>query len=122
MAARRATLHKLSADGFFDTLTARTTRLVEGLAAIARESGFAFTTNQVGGMFGLFFTDQTQVKSFAQVMQCDTDKFNRFVHGMLDRGVDLAPSAFEAGVVSITHTDDVIDETLAAAREALAAL
>ena len=122
MAAGLATLNKISADGFFDTLTARTTRLVDGLAAIARESGIAFTTNQVGGMFGLFFTDQTQVKSFAQVMQCDADKFNRFFHGMLDRGVYLAPSAFEAGFVSITHTDDVIDATLAAAREALAAL
>ncbi|MCB1836642.1 MAG: aspartate aminotransferase family protein, partial [Alcanivoracaceae bacterium] len=60
--------------------------------------------------------------SFAQVMQCDADKFNRFFHGMLDRGVYLAPSAFEAGFVSIMHTDDVIDATLAAAREVLAAL
>ena len=118
MAAGLATLNKISAEGFYDTLTTRTTKLVDGLAAIARESGIAFTTNQVGPMFGLFFTDQTQVKSFEQVMQCDTEKFNRFFHGMLDRGVYLAPSAYEAGFVSIAHTDDVIEETLVAAHGA----
>ena len=118
MAAGLATLTKISRDGFFDTLTARTTRLVDGLSAIARESGIAFTTNQVGGMFGLFFTDQTQVRSFAQVMQCDAEKFKLFFHAMLDRGVYLAPSAFEAGFVSIMHDDAVIDATLDAARDA----
>ena len=120
MAAGLATLNKISVEGFYDTLTARTTKLVDGLAAIARESGIAFTTNQVGPMFGLFFTDQTQVKSFEQVMQCDTEKFNRFFHGMLDRGVYLAPSAYEAGFVSVAHTDEVIEETLAAAHAAFA--
>lgn len=120
MAAGLATLNKISAPGFYDTLTERTTKLVDGLASIARASGIAFTTNQVGGMFGLFFTDQTQVKSFSQVMKCDSEKFNRFFHAMLDRGVYLAPSAFEAGFVSITHTDEVIEATLAAAHEAFA--
>tara|TARA_R110002073_G_scaffold334916_1_gene525596 strand:- start:39338 stop:40624 length:1287 start_codon:yes stop_codon:yes gene_type:complete len=122
MAAGLATLNKISAEGFYDTLAARTTKLVEGLEAIARESGIAFTTNQVGAMFGLFFTDQTQVKSFEQVMKCDSEKFNRFFHAMLDRGVYLAPSAFEAGFVSIAHTDEVIEETLKAAHQAFSVI
>ncbi|MBQ0755442.1 MAG: glutamate-1-semialdehyde 2,1-aminomutase [Gammaproteobacteria bacterium] len=122
MAAGLATLNKISAEGFYDTLASRTTKLVEGLEAIARESGIAFTTNQVGAMFGLFFTDQTQVKSFEQVMKCDSEKFNRFFHAMLDRGVYLAPSAFEAGFVSIAHTDEVIEETLKAAHQAFSVI
>jgi glutamate-1-semialdehyde 2,1-aminomutase len=74
-------------------------------------------TESVGGMFGLFFTDNDRVSSFAEVMACDSERFSRFFHGMLERGVYLAPSAFEAGFVSVTHTDAEIDETLAAAAE-----
>ena len=89
---------------------------------MAREKGIAMTTNQVGGMFGLFFTDQTRIASLNDVMNCDQERFKKFFHAMLDNGVYLAPSAFEAGFVSITHTDAVIDDTLERAREAFRAL
>ncbi len=69
-------------------------------------------------MFGLFFTDQTRISRFDEVMACDQPRFNGFFHAMLDRGVYLAPSAFEAGFVSITHSDDDIDTTIQAARDA----
>jgi glutamate-1-semialdehyde 2,1-aminomutase len=77
----------------------------------------AVTTNQVGAMFGLFFTDE-KVETYAQATACDVAAFNRFFHAMLQRGVFLAPSAYEAGFVSAAHTDEVIEATLAAAREA----
>ena len=73
-------------------------------------------------MFGLFFTDNDRVSSFAEVMACDSERFSRFFHGMLERGVYLAPSAFEAGFVSVTHTDTEINETLAAAAEVFSEL
>ena len=77
----------------------------------------AFSTQRVGGMFGLFFSAET-VDTFAQAMACDTAAFNRFFHAMRERGVYLAPSAFEAGFMSIAHTDDVIIDTIDAARAA----
>jgi len=119
MAAGMATLKQIREPGFFDELGRLTTRLTQGLETMAREKGIAMTTNQVGGMFGLFFTDQTRIASLNDVMNCDQERFRKFFHAMLDRGVYLAPSAFEAGFVSITHTDAVIDETLERAREAL---
>ncbi len=119
MAAGLATLEKISAPGFFDELTASTRRLADGIATIAREQGIAMSTVSVGGMFGFFFTDQTHINSFAQVMSCDQEHFRRFYHAMLDRGVYLAPSAFEAGFVSITHSNAVIDDTLDKVRDAL---
>ncbi|MDF1630427.1 MAG: glutamate-1-semialdehyde 2,1-aminomutase [Alcanivoracaceae bacterium] len=122
MAAGMATLKQISAPGFFEELGRLTTRLTQGLETMAREKGIAMTTNQVGGMFGLFFTDQTRIASLNDVMGCDQERFKKFFHAMLDRGVYLAPSAFEAGFVSITHTDAVIDETLERAREAFRAL
>ncbi|MCC1497865.1 glutamate-1-semialdehyde 2,1-aminomutase [Alcanivorax sp. 1008] len=122
MAAGMATLKQISAPGFFDELGRLTARLTQGLETMAREKGIAMTTNQVGGMFGLFFTDQTRIASLNDVMGCDQERFKKFFHAMLDRGVYLAPSAFEAGFVSITHTDAVIDDTLERAREAFRAL
>jgi glutamate-1-semialdehyde 2,1-aminomutase len=122
MAAGLATLAQIRQPGFFDELTRLTGRLVQGLETMAREKGIAMTTNQVGGMFGLFFTDQTRIASLADVMKCDQERFRTFFHAMLDRGVYLAPSAFEAGFVSITHTDEVIDDTLSRAREAFRVL
>jgi glutamate-1-semialdehyde 2,1-aminomutase len=86
------------------------------LATAAREAGVTFCADSVGGMFGLYFA-ATPPTSFAEVMQCDKEKFNRFFHAMLDHGVYLAPSAFEAGFVSAAHTDADIDATIAAARE-----
>ena len=122
MAAGMATLKQIRAPGFFDELGRLTSRLTQGLETMAREKGIAMTTNQVGGMFGLFFTDQTRIASLNDVMGCDQERFRKFFHAMLDRGVYLAPSAIEAGFVSITHTDAVIDDTLERAREAFRVL
>jgi len=121
MAAGLATLAGLSAPGFHERLAARTTDLVEGLEAAARQAGVPFSTNHVCGMFGLFFTDQAPVTRYEQVMRCDVERFKRFFHAMLDAGVYLAPSAFEAGFVSAAHGDAEIDATLEAARKAFRA-
>ena len=118
MAAGLAMLDLVSAPGFHDALEATTHALCDGLEAAAREAGVAFTTTRVGAMFGLFFTDAPNVDTYAQAVACDTAAFNRFFHAMLERGVFLAPSAFEAGFVSSAHDAAVVSETLAAAREA----
>ena len=122
MAAGLATLKQLRRDGFYEELEAKTERLTAGLAEAARGAGVGFHTTQAGGMFGLFFTDQTRISRFDEVMACDQPRFNGFFHAMLDRGVYLAPSAFEAGFVSITHSDDDIDTTIQAARDAFSVL
>ncbi len=115
MAAGLKTLELISAPGFFDALTAKTEKLTAGLKAAAEKSGVAFTTNAVGGMFGLFFSQEDKITRFAQVMQCDQERFKRFFHAMLEQGVYLAPSAFEAGFVSAAHTDEDLDKTLRSA-------
>jgi glutamate-1-semialdehyde 2,1-aminomutase len=117
VAAGLATLKLVCAPGFFDTLSATATRLVEGLNRIAREGNHEFSAQSVGGMFGLYFRP-TPPQTFAEVMQADRDKFNRFFHEMLERGVAIAPSAFEAGFVSAAHGQDELDQTFAAAGEA----
>jgi len=122
MTAGLKTLELISAPGFFETLTAKTTTLVEGLLAQAKQAGVPVTANQAGAMFGLFFTDTPTVSNFAQATTCDQEAFKRFFHAMLDRGVYLAPSAFEAGFVSAAHTDDDIEATITAAGEAFAEL
>jgi glutamate-1-semialdehyde 2,1-aminomutase len=121
MAAGLATLGLLRAPDFYANLERSTVRLCEGLEAAASAANVAFTTNRVCGMFGLFFTQQ-RVENYAQAMQSDSARFNRFFHGMLERGVYFAPSAFEAGFVSAAHDDSVIDTTIAAAREVFASL
>jgi glutamate-1-semialdehyde 2,1-aminomutase len=121
MAAGLAMLDLVQAPGFHAALTASTATLCAGLEAAARAAGVAVTTNQVGAMFGLFFTDQ-KVETYAQATACDTAAFNRFFHAMLERGVFLAPSAYEAGFTSSAHDKDVIEATLAAAREAFQAI
>jgi glutamate-1-semialdehyde 2,1-aminomutase len=118
VAAGLATLKLVSQPGFCDRVEATTRKLVEGLA---RLGGKGFSAQSVGSMFGVYFRD-TPPKSFAEVMQCDRERFNRFFHGMLSRGVYLAPSAYEAGFVSAAHGDEEIEATLAAAREAFASL
>ena len=117
MAAGLAMLELIQAPGFHDRLAGATAKLCEGMEAAAREAGVPLTTTRVGAMFGLFFTDQ-RVDTFAQAVACDIAAFNRFFHAMLERGVYLAPSAFEAGFMSSAHDEAVIDVTLAAAREA----
>ena len=120
MAAGLTTLNLLSEPGFHEALAEKTTRLLDGMTAAAHAEGVAFTTAQAGAMFGLFFTEQSRISSFAEVMACDSERFNRFFHAMLDQGVYLAPSAFEAGFVSAAHSDEDIDATIAAARKAFA--
>lgn len=115
MAAGLKTLELISRPGFFETLTAKTEKLVSSLQERANRSGIAMTSNTIGGMFGLFFSPEKRISRFAQVMQCDQDRFKRFFHAMLDRGVYLAPSAFEAGFVSMAHSDDDLEQTLATA-------
>ena len=114
-----ATLKLIQQPGFYDKLTAQAARLVNGLQAAAQEAGVAFTAQNVGGMFGLYFLDKLP-EGFSDVMKSDTQRFNVFFHSMLDQGVYFAPSVFEAGFVSITHTDEVIDETIEAAKTAFA--
>jgi glutamate-1-semialdehyde 2,1-aminomutase len=117
VAAGLATLEAVSAPGFYAALTARTEKLVGALTAAAADAGVSFCADAVGGMFGLYFT-ATPPTGFAGVMACDREKFNRFFHAMLDEGIYLAPSAFEAGFVSAAHSDADIDATAAAARRA----
>jgi glutamate-1-semialdehyde 2,1-aminomutase len=118
MAAGLAMLELIQAPGFYETLAARTRLLTDGLQAVADGEGVPFSTNRVGGMFGLFFTHE-KVSSYAQATAADTAMFNRFFQGMLEHGVFLAPSAFEAGFLSSAHSDDDIAATLDAARVAM---
>ena len=120
VSAGLATLRRVLAPGFFEALGRTTRRLVEGLESEARRAGVPFATDHEGGMFGFFFREG-KPRSFAEVMQADRERFNRFFHAMLARGVYLAPSAYEAGFVSAAHGDEEIEATLAAAREAFAA-
>jgi glutamate-1-semialdehyde 2,1-aminomutase len=117
VAAGLATLKVVSAPGFCDKVESTTRKLVEGLCAEARKAGIAFSAQSVGSMFGIYFRDQPPA-SFAEVMQCDRERFNRFFHDMLARGVYLAPSAYEAGFVSAAHGEREIEATLTAARAA----
>ncbi|MCK7575447.1 MAG: glutamate-1-semialdehyde 2,1-aminomutase [Chromatiales bacterium] len=121
MAAGLKTLELISAPGFYDQLSAKVTTLMTGLKERAAAAGIPLTTNQAGGMFGIFFTDQ-QVTNYEQATACNQDQFKAFFHGMLERGVYLAPSAFEAGFVSIMHTDAHIQTTLDAAADTFAAI
>ena len=117
MAAGLATLDLLAEPGFYARLDAATSRLCDGLEAAARATGVAFSTNRVCGMFGLYFSGE-HVETYAQAMASDRTRFNRFFHAMLARGVYFAPSAYEAGFMSIAHDDAVIDATIEAATEA----
>jgi len=119
VAAGLKTLELVQQPGFYERLAAQTLKLTEGLAAAAREAGFAFSAQAVGGMFGLYFRAAPPA-SYAEVMECDKEAFNRFFHGMLEEGIYLAPSAFEAGFVSAAHSDADIEATLAAARRVFA--
>lgn len=120
VASGLATLRLIQAPGFYEKLSTQTEKLIAGLTAAAREAGIEnFCGDSVGGMFGIYCLP-TQPKGFADVMKADQKLFNSFFHGMLNRGVYFAPSTFEAGFVSITHDDAVIDKTIEAARETFA--
>lgn len=122
MAAGLKMMEIISREGFYPLLNAKTTKLVQGMQAAADEASIPFSTTQVGGMFGLFFTTEPQVSSYQQATACDVASFNRFFHGMLERGIYLAPSAFEAGFMSTAHSDEDINTTIAAACEVFALL
>ncbi|MBY0579528.1 MAG: glutamate-1-semialdehyde 2,1-aminomutase [Burkholderiales bacterium] len=116
MAAGLATLKCVQAPGFYEKLSATAVQLTEGLKALARQNGIAFSAQSVGGMFGLYFRE-TPPQSYGEVMQCDKSFFNRFFHFMINAGVYFAPSAFEAGFVSSEHGAGEIERTLLAAKQ-----
>ena len=119
VSAGLATLKLIQAEGFHARLGAQTTKLMQGLNSVASKAGVPFNAQSVGGMFGLYFNDKIPT-SFAEMMTCDKAAFNKFFHSMLDSGIYLGPSAFEAGFVSAAHTDADITATIAAAEKAFA--
>lgn len=121
VAAGLATLGLIQAPGFFDGLAATARSLCEGLSRAAQDLGVAFSAQSIGGMFGIYFRE-TPPASYAEVMQCDKEAFNRFFHGMLAEGVYLAPSAYEAGFVSSAHGAAEIEKTVKAGRRVFSAL
>jgi glutamate-1-semialdehyde 2,1-aminomutase len=122
MAAGLTTLRLISRPGFHDELSDFTRRLLAGLQERADAAGIPFVTTQAGGMFGLYFSEAKEIVTFNDVMTSDADRFKRFFHLMLEGGVYLAPSAFEAGFTSIAHGDEELQLTLDAAEKAFAAL
>jgi glutamate-1-semialdehyde 2,1-aminomutase len=122
MAAGMTTLKLASQPGIHEDLDAKARRLVEGIMTKAKEANIPMASNQIGGMFGLFFTSDKTVTRFEQVTQSDQERFKAFFHGMLDEGIYLAPSAFEAGFVSAAHSNNDIDATIEAAGRVLAKL
>ncbi len=122
MAAGLSTLKQLQTPNFHSDLSAKAAKLVAGLQTRADAANIPFTANQVGGMFGMFFTDEKQVSQFDQVVACDQERFKQFFHGMLEQGIYLAPSSYEAGFISIAHGDAEIQATLDAAEKVFATL
>lgn len=115
-------LQEISQPGFYETLSLNTKRLLSGLQERADQAGIPFTTTQVGAMFGCFFSEENKISSFTQVMQCNTERFKAYFHSMLNKGVYLAPSAFEAGFLSSAHGEKEIQHTLDAAEVAFSQL
>ncbi|MFQ6334719.1 glutamate-1-semialdehyde 2,1-aminomutase [Methylophilus sp. 3sh_L] len=115
------TLKLVQAPGFYEALTAKTTQLMDGMKQAAQKAGVTFSAQSVGGMFGLYFSASNPT-SYADMMQADKNAFNHFFHSMLDSGIYLGPSAFEAGFVSAAHSDDDIRQTVQAAEQAFASL
>jgi glutamate-1-semialdehyde 2,1-aminomutase len=122
MAAGLKTLELLEQKDFYKNLSQRTTDLVNGLQKLADDANIPFTTNHIGSMFGFFFTEEKKITNFKQVMACNIPRFNQFFHGLLKRGVYLAPASYEAGFMSSAHTANDIEKTLQAAKEAFAEL
>ena len=122
MAAGIKTLELIDDEAFWTDLGAKTKKLVDGLAAAALDADIPVAVENQGGMFGLVFTDAGPVRSYAQVAAADIEGVKRFFHGMLDQGIYMAPSAFEAGFVSIAHSEEDLDETIAAAAKVFATL
>jgi len=121
VAAGLATLKLVQRPGFFEALKNTALKLTDGLSALAHEYSVAFSAQAVGGMFGIYFRSAPP-RSYAEVMECDKEAFNRFFHAMLERGIYFAPSAYEAGFVSAAHSAGELEQTLAAAREYFASI
>ncbi len=117
MAAGLTTLNLVSEPGFLDPLVRRTGDLVKGLRERAASAGIPLTSNHVGTMWGVFFSEEEKIVNYQQVMKCDTERFGKFFHGMLEAGIYLAPASYEAGFMSAAHTDDDIQFTLDAAEK-----
>jgi len=115
MAAGLANLNLISEDGFYETLNTKTIKLTDGIVTAAKQADIPMSSNVVGAMFGLFFTDEDKITTFAQVSQCNVDRFKAFYHGMLAEGIYMAPSAYETGFVSSAHSDEDIQKTIDAA-------
>ncbi|MGS3139801.1 glutamate-1-semialdehyde 2,1-aminomutase [Aeromonas sanarellii] len=122
MAAGLAMLDLLLEPGLYDRLSAKTARVAEGLKAAAAKHGIPLAITYVGGMFGFFFTEEPEITRYEQVTRCDMERFKRFYHLMLEEGVYLAPSAYEAGFLSLAHGDKEIEHTLTAAERSFAKL
>ena len=122
MAAGLATLEEIAQPGFFAALTERTEQLARGLVTRAKAFDIPLVTNHVGGMFGLFFTEEPLIKDYYQVTNCNVERFKLFFHGMLEQGIYLAPSAFEAGFVSAAHGEREIKNTLISAEQVFSQL
>ena len=122
MTAGLKMLEIITRAGFYEGLTEKTELFVSGMLDRAKQNNIPLTSNQVGGMFGLFFSEEDKIENFEQVSKCDIERFNRFFHGMLDAGVNLAPSAYEAGFMSSAHTLEDINDTLDAASKSFAKL
>ena len=122
MASGLATLELISEPGFLDPVCRRTSALVNGLVDRAQAAGIPLTSNHVGTMWGIFFSDERKIINYDQVMRCNKDRFARFFHGMLREGVYLAPASFEAGFMSSAHTDEDIQFTLEASERVFASL
>ncbi len=122
MAAGLASMEILMQAGFYENLSEKATMLTEGLKIRAKAAGIPLTTNQVGGMFGFFFSDEDEVTNFKQVTECNIERFQKFYHEMLNEGVYMAPSAYETGFVSSAHTEADIQATLDAAERVFAKL
>ncbi len=120
MTAGLAQLEALSEPGLYEDLAAKTKRIAEGFKAAADKHGIPMAINYVGGMFGFFFTDEEKITGFEQVTKCNMEQFRAFYHGMLDEGIYLAPSAFEAGFLSMAHGEQELQTTLDAADRVLA--
>lgn len=122
MTAGLTTLQQLTSENFYENLECKVQSLLEPMAQLAKKAGIPFTYNYAGGMFGFLFTEQEKITSYQQVMQCNRQHFNQFFHAMLEQGIYLAPSAFEAGFISTAHGDEEIAKTLDAAEKAFSQL
>lgn len=122
MTAGLTMLHEISQADFYQKLESLTQQLLAGLKTQAFNAGIPFTTNQIGSMFGLFFSEEEKISTFQQATACNVARFKAFFHGMLQRGIYLAPSAFEAGFISAAHGEKEIEATIIAAKQVFATL